>query len=379
MIRILVLAVGILLAGWLVAVLPGSAGELQRHSFQSERMGREFHYTVYLPDDYRAGQKSYAVLYLLHGAYGTDGSWTRLGQVHKTADSLIAAGDVPPFIIVMPGCKGCWWVDEGGSKSQSVFWHELVPEVSRKFRVIGRREGRFVAGNSMGGYGAIRYALLYPERIAAAAALSPAIYAESPPKFSAVRRQRPFVGEKGRFNADSWHANNYPSLLPSYLLQPYRVGFYLASGDHDRLGIAFETALLFKRLFDAGQRNVELRIRNGGHTWQLWRENMRGALQFLGQYMARPEDVAEIVALAPLLVSRRKACPGGRPRSSRDVSRDPIGASPASWRSGQSDPAADVCARLPLCTATSEPSQGGRAMLLAARTYSGSQLDSCFY
>ena len=70
--------------------------------------------------------------------------------------------------------------------------------------------------------------------------------------------QPPFLGPDGSFSQDAWTARNYPQLTAAYLAQPLRVPMYLVSGDNDRLGLAFETALLFKRMFDQQPGITEL-------------------------------------------------------------------------------------------------------------------------
>lgn len=278
------------------AAVRAMSGELVRQTFQSEVLGGEFHYTIYIPKSYRENAAAFPVLYLLHGAQGSDQSWSAMGQVEAIADRLINSGKMPPMLIVMPGCRGCWWVDAPGHNVETAFWDELVPRVASKYRVIPTRDGRLIAGHSMGGYGAIRYALRYPERLVGAAAFSPAIYSSSPPLFSAVRKQKPFLNAAGRFNRSLWNAKNYPSELPAYILQPFRVAFYLTAGDHDRLGLAFETALFFKKLFEVAPESIELRIRNGGHAWPLWRQSLEEALVYLGRVVTPPREVQMIAA-----------------------------------------------------------------------------------
>ncbi len=274
------------------------ASEMRNETLASQALGHVMHYVVYLPDGYISGQKHYPVLYLLHGAGGDERAWEDLGHIREKADRLIANGAIPPAIIVMPGCPACWWVDGAKERAETAFWSDLVPAIDLRYRTIERRGGRLVAGLSAGGFGAVRFALRYPDRIAAAAALSPAVYRGSVPQFSAVRAQPPFLGADGKFSRAAWDRQNYPALLEHYFAQPYRVPFYLVSGDHDKLGIAFETALLFQRLFEHQPEQVEFRVVDGDHSWKVWEATIDAALEYVFLFAEKPRPATRSAGLA---------------------------------------------------------------------------------
>lgn len=274
------------------------AGEIHSETVPSPALGHIMHYVIYLPDGYKSGQKNYPVLYLLHGAGGDERAWEDKGHIRDRADRLIANGKIPPAIIVMPGCPACWWVDGSKERAETAFWADLVPAIDMRYRTIDTRGGRLVAGLSAGGYGAVRYALHYPERLAAVAALSPAVYAESVPQFSAARAQPPFIGSDGKFSRAAWDRQNYPVLLEHYFAQPFRVPFYLVSGDHDKLGITFETALLYKRLFQRQPEQVEFRVVDGDHSWKVWEATIDSAMEYIFSFADRPRPAMRSAGLA---------------------------------------------------------------------------------
>ena len=274
------------------------AGETRTETFSSKALGHNMPYVVYLPDGYKSGQLHYPVLYLLHGAGGNERAWAESGHIKEKTDRLIASGTIPPAIIVMPGCPACWWVDGAKEQAETAFWSDLVPLIDMRYRTIETRGGRLVAGLSAGGYGAVRFALRYPGRVAAAAALSPAVYTESVPQFSAARAQPPFLGPDGRFSRVAWDRQNYPGLLEGYFAQPHRVPLYLVSGDSDKFGIAFETALLFKRLFQRQPDQVELCVVGGDHSWKVWETTIDAAMQYIFQFADKPRPATRTAGLA---------------------------------------------------------------------------------
>ncbi|NYD42710.1 alpha/beta hydrolase [Nocardioides panaciterrulae] len=109
------------------------------------------------------------VLYLLHGLSDDHTAWTRYTSIERYA---AAAG----LAVVMPAVGRSFYADERHGHPYWTYVSEELPEVVRTFfRVSDRPEDTFVAGLSMGGYGAMRLALTHPERYAAAASLSGAL------------------------------------------------------------------------------------------------------------------------------------------------------------------------------------------------------------
>jgi enterochelin esterase-like enzyme len=277
------------------------AGEIRSEAFASATLGHTMRYSVYLPEGYHSSGLHYPVLYLLHGAGSDERAWQDLGHIREKADRLIATGAIPPTIIVMPGCPACWWVDGAKERAETAFWADLVPLMDVRYRTIETRGGRLIAGLSAGGYGAIRFALRYPDRVGAAAALSPAVYSGPVPQFSAARAQPPFLGPDGKFSRADWDRLNYPALLDSYFGQPYRVPVYLMSGDHDRLGIAAETALLFKRLHERQPEKIEFRVVDGDHSWKVWEPAIDGAMQYVFQFADKPRPATRSAGLTDVV------------------------------------------------------------------------------
>jgi S-formylglutathione hydrolase FrmB len=109
------------------------------------------------------------VLYLLHGLSDDDTIWSRRTSIERYAAPLGLA-------VVMPRAHRSFYADEAhGGRFWTVLSEELPRVVAGFFRVSDRREDTFVAGLSMGGYGAMKWALREPGRFAAAASLSGAL------------------------------------------------------------------------------------------------------------------------------------------------------------------------------------------------------------
>lgn len=271
----------------LALVAFAQASTVQLVTFDSETLGREYTYSVYLPTGYDSSNLSYSVLYLLHGAGGNAQSWITNGRVIPTLDRLITAGDIPPMIVVMPGHSESWWADGNNEPAQTAIFDDLMPHVEATYRTINERSGRLVAGLSAGGFGTINFIMQFPEMFAAGAALSPAAYVPAPPSDSSANRHAVFQTD-GEFDPEVWASLNYPSFIDGYLESGITVPLYLNSGDHDVFDIAYHAAVLFQRLREHQPNAVEYRVVDGDHEWRVWEETIDDALLYITQYVSWP-------------------------------------------------------------------------------------------
>jgi putative tributyrin esterase len=150
-------------------------GEIE---LKSALLGRTTNYRILYPPTYQQPEnreKRYPVIYLLHGLTGESGNW-----LEKTGVAQYAM-HYDLFIVMVDGANG-WYTDSAtkpADKYESYILRELIPDVEKRFRVSTQRDGRAIAGLSMGGYGAIKFGLKHPEMFALAASMSGAFTAAS--------------------------------------------------------------------------------------------------------------------------------------------------------------------------------------------------------
>lgn len=152
---------------------PGGAQQdgASDYRFHSAALDREMPYRVLTPAAADAAGRRYPVLYLLHGLGGHFTDWTKYTRL---AHHLAGAG----LIVVMPEGANSWyvnWHDGADEGWEDYLSRDLIAEVDARFPTDARRESRFIAGLSMGGYGALRMGLKHPEQYAIAASLSGAL------------------------------------------------------------------------------------------------------------------------------------------------------------------------------------------------------------
>ena len=155
-------------------------------SLPSKILKSERKYAVYLPPDYEASQRSYPILYLLHGAGDDQTGWVQFGEVLSIADKSIKDGTATPMIIVMPygNVEARIAEQKGGIKPADVMAREstdamarmrnfaedmtknIIPYVDKTYRTIPNRENRAIGGFSRGGGQTLRTAFWHMDTFA---------------------------------------------------------------------------------------------------------------------------------------------------------------------------------------------------------------------
>lgn len=265
------------------------AGQITTEEFSSPTLERTWKYNVYLPAGYESSSLEYPVVYLLHGSNGNESSWD---EGIRALDELIQAGEIPPAIAIAPASGYSWWVDTLESFETATI-QDLIPHVDATYRTIEDREGRAIAGFSMGGYGALRYALAYPEVFGAATLLSPALYDQQPPPDSSARTTGAF-GDP--YDPELWTELNYPATLASYQSKGLEVPIFIAVGNDDwnepagwEYNVEYQSVLLFERLNKEAGSPAELRVVNGGHDWEIWKPMFAEGLTYMFEFLRFPK------------------------------------------------------------------------------------------
>lgn len=142
-------------------------GNISKVWYQSPALDTYRRMYVYTPPGYDSGSDKYPVLYLLHGAGGDEDAWSALGRANYILDNLIAEGKAKPMLIVMTN-GNAWQTStlqnnpgveiitrENRAQFQGKFEESLVkdvvPYIEKNYRVIANKDGRALAGLSMGG------------------------------------------------------------------------------------------------------------------------------------------------------------------------------------------------------------------------------------
>ncbi len=275
----------VLLVGALaVSCVQAASQVLDAQPVKSEILGKEMKAAVYLPDGYASSQRSYPVLYLLHGYSDDQTGWVQFGEVQRIADQAIADGRAAPMIIVMPDAGVTWYANDlkGQYRFEDYFFAELIPSIESTYHCRTNREFRAVAGLSMGGMGAFMYAMRHPDLFASSCPLSAALWDRE------AMTKRMKLSEQGepeeKVNAflDRYCPVTLAERLPEG--QKKAVRLYIDCGDDDFLSAdnsRMHVLLMEKKI------PHEFRMRDGGHSWEYWRTALPSVLEFVSATFRR--------------------------------------------------------------------------------------------
>ncbi len=295
------------------------AGRVERKAFHSDALGVDKHVVVYVPAGYDAHPTTrYPVFYYLHGLGGDEDNWIAGGKLDEVADRIALQA-----IVVMPDGDDSFYVDsptpidyddcmyhgaglffpERSHKATCVrapryetyMTKDLVGWVDATYRTLATRDGRGIAGLSMGGYGALMLALRHPDVFAAAASHSgvDALLYVGPDPY--VAGQVKLLGDpklyaKAAGNVGEWiesrfgpDIENYRAHDPATLVQkldPGQLALYLDCGTEDDLKLYNGARWVHDLLVD---RHIEhtFFLGPGGHNFGFWAPRLPFSLAFL--------------------------------------------------------------------------------------------------
>jgi enterochelin esterase-like enzyme len=249
-------------------------------SMHSNILKMDRKYALYLPPDYETSQRSYPVLYLLHG-YGDDQTgWVQFGEVMHIADEAINTGKATPMIIVMPdantGTPGYVNDAKGDWRYEDFFFQEFMPFIEKTYRIKPDKHYRAVAGLSMGGGGSFIYALHHPELFSSACPLSAATDVKI---IDSLNHFKYTKGITDKAREDYYKNYNVLSLIENMPEdQKKAVRWYIDCGDDDFL---FEGNSMVHIAMRKKEIPHEYRVRDGVHSWVYWRAALPDVLEFV--------------------------------------------------------------------------------------------------
>lgn len=227
-------------------------GELRALWYRSTVTGQFRRAIIYTPPDYdRNPQKRYPVLYLQHGAGESELAWSMQGRVGFIMDNLLAGGKAQPMLVVM---DNGYAVPPAATADRSaiaeafsrLLSQDLIPAIDARYRTIADRDGRAIAGLSMGAMQAIRAALKHPDLFSSIG------------WFSGIERNFDPATSLGGAFADAAAFNARWKLL------------FVARGRHESPDGRVD---FHEKLQQAGIRHAWFEC-DGTHEWRVWRRHL---------------------------------------------------------------------------------------------------------
>lgn len=236
---------------------------------KSPALNRRADLTCYVPPA-AAKAQALPLVILLHGVYGSHWAWVGKGGAHRVLDRLIAEECLPPMMLVMPS-DGLFGDGSGYVTHQDADYARwIVDEVAAAAVLVEARAAsspRFIAGLSMGGYGAMRLGALHPDRFRAFSGLSSVTDFANMERFVAASGHQYDLREKEPLRLIDCLLQSRDKLPP----------FRFDCGSEDML--IEENRALHSDLVAAGVPH-DYAEHPGGHDWSYWHAHLADTLRF---------------------------------------------------------------------------------------------------
>lgn len=247
---------------------------------QSQVLGCAKKYCIYLPASYGNEDKKFPVLYLLHGLTDTHTAWRDKGNVQEIATKIFSSGKASEMVIVMPDAGTAFdgYFNCEGWLYEDFFFQEFISHIEGKFRVIGDRQHRAIAGLSMGGGGATWYAMNHSDMFSSAYAMSALMGMVENSWISQNPTDRREIFMRSAIeNSNISYVKNATDSQREGIAS---VRWFIDVGDDDFL---FDNNMEFVKEMRLRRIPYQLRVRDGGHTWKYWQEALGIALPFISE------------------------------------------------------------------------------------------------
>jgi len=241
----------------------------------SPAMNKDIPVTVVLPKAYRADRARLPVLYLLHGYSDNNRTWLSKTSIEDLADQY-------KIIVVCPDAGySSWYFDSPADPAwryETFTARELVAYVDEHFQTLAKRESRAIAGNSMGGHGAMYLAIRHPDQFSVVACLSGGVDLRPfPNNWDLAKR----LGSLKEY-PERWSANSVIPLASN--LPPGELAIAIDCGVDDFF-ISVNRDLHRLLL----KRNVphDYSERPGKHGWEYWSNAIKYQMLFISNHLER--------------------------------------------------------------------------------------------
>ncbi len=267
------------------AAAAAAPGRAECRSAPSKILGHAVPYCVILPADYDTDKSNaYPVVYFLHGLGGNEQLLLNSGGMNMIQD-LRDQKRIGEFLIVAPDAGRSFYINsrDGKVRYEDFFIREFLPYIESHYRVRAERKSRGVTGVSMGGYGALRFALKYPNLFVAVSAHSPALI-ETLPNIKVSGDQAAAVAEVlgkafgSKVDAAFWERES-PFTIVKDGPRPAGLQIYFDCGTDDEFGFN-KGAAQFDELLNARGIAHEFHLYPGGHDWGYFAEHLPASFEF---------------------------------------------------------------------------------------------------
>lgn len=249
-------------------------GTVRKMWYNSPSLGFDRRLSVYTPAGYETSDRSYPVLYMLHGMGGDENAWLEIGRLAQIMDWQIANGLAEPMIVVMPNGNPRMQISPADGSllrpmpqmteyqvidgTYEASFSEIIEFIEANFRTVPDKKHRAIAGLSMGGFHSMTISKEFPDLF------------DYVGLFSAATHRI--------LNRDGYIKDDVPEVYRDYegkIARQFAANptlYWIGIGKDDFL---YNGNVEFRKMLDEAGHKYEYVESEGGHTWRNWRNYIK--------------------------------------------------------------------------------------------------------
>lgn len=247
----------------------------------SKQMHLDWNYDVYLPAGYNpSANKRYPVLYMMHGLYGNHRNLLERFNSQQMLDGAMKRNNQKAIVVFVDGFNSFYVNQKDGLQMESAIMKDLIPKIDSTYKVSKSKSDHAVGGISMGGYGAARLALKYPNYFSKAILVSPSVWYSLAKDNPIYMNMHAFTNGK-----KNWSWKVYDGLFPTNYInnKSKNVKFYVETTSGDTT-VPIKNVNRFVKTLKKDNLSVKyVKDTGDNHNWAYWTKATPNSYNWLMQ------------------------------------------------------------------------------------------------
>lgn len=258
--------------------LINSKSRVIKAELYSKSLHQNWPYAIYLPAGYsRKLQQNLPTLIMLHGVYGKYDNLLEYGNSKRILDQIENSTKKPMAVVFPDGFNSFYVNQEHGMQMEDAMMHDLLPLLKLKYHLAQSADKTAIGGISMGGYGASRFSLKYPDKFKVATLISPAVWPSLP--VSNPIRQNVSAFRDG---VNNWSDRRYRQLFPANYLssKSQKIKFFIETTRSDTTVPVRDVNSFVQKLKQHQVKVSYIKDNGDNHGWHYWKKALPNAYKW---------------------------------------------------------------------------------------------------
>lgn len=247
-------------------------GKFMTKTLWSKNLALDWNVSSYVPEDF--DPETVRVIYMLHGAFGNHTNYNERTKTIEYLNKFNSDNDKKLIAVFVDGFNS-FYIDKN-IKIESAIMEDLIPQFEKENNLNINKDRRYIAGISMGGYGAINLSFKHSDIFSKVFAISPVLADELDPKVG-IGSWNIFKNDNGEFDKEAYQAYHPLTNFEDNKEVLSDLEIYLVTGNQDKT-VPIEYAKKFLEKVK-GKVKIKENFIDGDHNWQFWDAQIKDILE----------------------------------------------------------------------------------------------------